>query len=226
MTIQRIGVAGLESTDTSIAHRLVGAGFHVTVTDLIRDRVDALASAGLMTADLPSDVAQDADLVLVSVSGDRAVEEVLFEHGGVLETLRQGSLVLDMSTTTPQFSRAATERLAGFGLARMEACLMSHPAMAHVGNSFMLFGGSGEELTAVSEVVRVLATRVVHTGPVGTASRLKAMYQELIGDGFETAANGLIRELVWNPRERLLPTPTARSANAWSGALARTAAPA
>jgi 3-hydroxyisobutyrate dehydrogenase-like beta-hydroxyacid dehydrogenase len=224
MTIERIGVVGLGSLGTWISHRLAGAGFHVTVTDLVRDRRDTLASAGFETATLPSDVAQDADLVVVSVHGDRAVDDVLFDHGGILETLREGCYLLDTSTMSPQFSREATERLAGFGLTRAEACLVSDPGRADISDSPMLFGGSSKDLAAVTEVIRSLASPVVHTGSVGTASRLKAVHQELVESGFETAAHELIRSLVRKPLNSARPERTTHSAYAASVPLASVAA--
>jgi 3-hydroxyisobutyrate dehydrogenase-like beta-hydroxyacid dehydrogenase len=201
MTIKRIGVVGLDSIGMWITHRLVGAGFHVTVTDRARERMGMMGDAGFKTATLPADVAQDADMVLMSVRGDRNVDDMLFDHGGVVETLPEGSYLLDTSATSPQFSQAASERLAGFGLTRAEGCLIADPERAGVGNWCMLFGGSSGDLSALSEVIGVLATRVVHTGSVGTASRLKAIHQELLDDGFSTAARGLAQALLSKPLE-------------------------
>jgi 3-hydroxyisobutyrate dehydrogenase-like beta-hydroxyacid dehydrogenase len=202
MTINRIGVVGLGSMGSAMAQRLVGAGFDVTINNRTKDKMGMVAP-GVRTATLPADAAQDADLVLVSVRGERAVDEVLFDHGSIGETLREGGYVLDTSTTSPRFSRAATARLASYGLTRVEGCILGDPARARVGKLRLLFGGSVEDLEAVDDVVRVLASSVVHTGSVGTASKVKAMHQALLADGFEAAAHALVRGLA--SRERAVP---------------------
>jgi 3-hydroxyisobutyrate dehydrogenase-like beta-hydroxyacid dehydrogenase len=199
MTITRIGVVGLGSMGTAMARRLIEAGFDVTITNRTQNKMDPLAAAGAKLATLPADAAQDADLVLVSVRGERAVEEVLFDHGSIAETLREGGYVLDTSTTSPQFSRAATARMASYGLTRVEGCILGDPARASVGKLRILFGGSTQDLQTMSDVVEALASSVVHTGSVGTASRFKVMHQTLLADGFETAAHALVRELSSRP---------------------------
>lgn len=195
MTINRIGVVGLGSMGTAMALRLVNVGFDVTIYNRTKDRMGMLAAAGARTATLPADAARDADLVLVSVRGERAVDEVLFDHGSIGETLREGGYVLDTSTASPQFSQAATARLASYNLTRVEGCILGDPARARVGKLRILFGGSVPELEAVDDVLRALASSVVHTGSVGSASKVKAMHQALLADGFEAAAHALIRGL-------------------------------
>ncbi len=213
MNIHRIGVVGLGSMGTAMAQRLVSAGFDVTVNNRTKDRMGAVAAAGARTATLPADAAQNADLVVVSVRGERAVDEVLFDHGSIGETLREGGYVLDTSTTSPRFSRDATARLASYGITRVEGCILGDPTRARVGKLRILFGGSVQDLEAVDGVVRALASSVVHTGSVGTASKVKAMHQALLADGFDAAAHALLRGLA--SRERVVqPNMDAIWANA------------
>lgn len=199
MTIARIGVVGLGALGSAMAQRLVGAGYDVTINNRTQDTLAHRVPPGARTATLPADAAQDADLVLVSVRGENAVDEVLFDHGSIAETLRDGGYILDTSTTSPQFSQAATARLAGYGLTRLEGCILGDPARARLGQLRMLFGGSVEDLATVAEVVGTLASSVVHTGPVGTASRLKTIHQRLLADGFPATAHALLRELSTRP---------------------------
>jgi len=195
MAIARIGVVGLGCMGSAMARRLVAAGYDVTVTTRTQAKLALLAPPGARTVTLPADAAQAADLVLVSVRGERAVEEVLFDHGSIGETLRHGGYILDTSTTSPEFSRAATTRLAGYGLTRLEGCLLGDPARARLGQLRMLFGGSAAHLAAVADVAGAFADQIVHTGAVGTASRAKAMHEALLADGLPASAHALVHEL-------------------------------
>lgn len=212
MPITRIGVIGLGSMGAAMAHRLVSAGFDVTIYNRTKEKLGVLADAGAKAAALPADAAKDADLVLVSVRGERAVDEVLFDHGSVGETLREGGYVLDTSTTSPQFSRAASARLAGYGVTRVEGCILGDPVRARAGKLRILFGGTGQDLQAVSDVVHALASSVVHTGSVGTASKVKATHQALLADGFEAAAAALVRGLAARPMTYVRPSPASAAA--------------
>jgi 3-hydroxyisobutyrate dehydrogenase-like beta-hydroxyacid dehydrogenase len=207
MAIARIGVVGLGSMGSAMAQRLVDAGFDVTVSNRTQATLAHCAPPGARTATLPADAAQDADLVVVSVKGEAAVEEVLFDHGSIGETLRDGGYIVDTSTTSPPFSRAATARLAAYGLTRVEACILGDPARARLGQLQILFGGAPEDLGAVAEVVGTLARSVVHTGPVGTASKFTALHQSMVADGFTAAAQEMVRELATRPLGRASTLP-------------------
>jgi len=212
MTIARIGVVGLGSMGSAMAQRLVGAGYDVTICNPTQDKLVRLAPSGARTATLPADAAQDADLVVVSVGGENAVTEVLFDHGSIGETLPNGGYILDTSTTSPDFSRDATARLATYGLTRLEGCILGDPARARLGQLRMLVGGSAEDLAALAEVVGTLASSALHTGPVGTASRLKAFHQSLLADNLPATAHALLRELSTRPPRiaRMAPASAAR----------------
>jgi 3-hydroxyisobutyrate dehydrogenase-like beta-hydroxyacid dehydrogenase len=206
MTIARIGVVGRGPMGSAMAQRLVAAGYHVAVSDWTQDGLDTPTPHGACRATLPADAAQDADLVLVSVRGERAVDEVLFDHGSIGETLRTGGYVLDTSATSPGFSQVATAKLAAYGLTRVEARAIGDPVRARLGRLRMLVGGSAEDLAAIAEVITTLASSVVHTGPIGTASSTMAIHRSLLADGFPATAQALLQELASRPL-RLAGTP-------------------
>src|SRR5690348_14923374 len=90
-----VGFIGLGGMGSGMACRLLDAGFAVRVHNRTRARAAAAAELGAEVVDSPAEAARGADVVVLSLSDDAAVEAVLFGAGGVLETLAPGARVVD-----------------------------------------------------------------------------------------------------------------------------------
>jgi 2-hydroxy-3-oxopropionate reductase len=107
MGIDGVGVIGLGATGSVVARRLLEQGFEVTVHDREFWKVAVMAAEGARPARIPADAAEPTDLVFVHVSDEIAAEEVLFDCGGVGETLRDGGFVVLTCRTRRAFVRSA-----------------------------------------------------------------------------------------------------------------------
>ena len=95
-----IGFIGLGIMGKPMVKNLLKAGVQVRVNDLVQSAVDEVAALGA----LPSTQAQigaDCDVVFTILPNGAIVQNVLFGENGVASTLRQGALVVDMSSVTP-----------------------------------------------------------------------------------------------------------------------------
>ena len=119
MTVRAVGVVGLGGVGRAIAARLIDLGVVVTVYDPNPTRLAAAVRLGARPAVLPADVAEFVDIVVLAVGNDLLAEEMLFDLGGIGETLRTGGLVLDASTTSAGFAASADTRLGRFGIRRI-----------------------------------------------------------------------------------------------------------
>src|SRR4051794_31275356 len=88
----RVGVIGLGATGSTVARRLLDAGFDVTVQDRDACALATMARTGARPARTPADAAEPAQLDFVHVPDEPATDEVLFDRGGVGETLRDGGI--------------------------------------------------------------------------------------------------------------------------------------
>jgi 3-hydroxyisobutyrate dehydrogenase-like beta-hydroxyacid dehydrogenase len=88
----------------AVAGRLLQHGCEVTVWNRTPGKAAEVAGAGATQADSPAGAAEGAEAVLMSLSDDRAVLEVVGQLGG-LETGPQGPVLVDMSTVSPETSR-------------------------------------------------------------------------------------------------------------------------
>src|SRR5829696_3921529 len=111
---ERIGFIGLGIMGRGMAHNLLKAGFELVVWNRTASRMDDLVAAGARAAQHPAGLAAQCDLILICVSDTPDVEAVIAgeDPPGVLQGVRAGSLVIDMSTISPHATRALGARLA------------------------------------------------------------------------------------------------------------------
>src|SRR5450432_3131938 len=113
--MKRIGFIGLGVMGGGIAGTLLKAGYDLTIWSRNPDQGKPLVKRGAKAAPDIAAAVKDAEVVMYSLSNDRAVEEVVFGPGGVLSSVRPGQIVLDCTTVHPQTSRRQAEAYAKKG---------------------------------------------------------------------------------------------------------------
>jgi 3-hydroxyisobutyrate dehydrogenase-like beta-hydroxyacid dehydrogenase len=109
-TVHHIGFIGIGTMGAPMARNLLKAGFALRVFDIEPKAVQALVSAGATAATSAADAARGADCVITMLPNGEHVEEAAFGKGGVAETLKPGSLFIDMSTIAPSVRTASPAR--------------------------------------------------------------------------------------------------------------------
>ncbi|GAA0526083.1 hypothetical protein GCM10010172_03240 [Paractinoplanes ferrugineus] len=178
-TPQRVAVIGLGGMGGGMAHAVLAAGFPLTVHNRTGAKAVPLAEAGATVAASVREAVTDADVVLLSLSDEAAVETVLFDE--VVPALGAGATVVDTSTVSPAFSRRTENRLREAGLRRVEACVVGNPDMARGGRLRVLVAGDPADAAAVRPVLDAIGTEVRHLGATGNAAVLKLTLNVLLG---------------------------------------------
>jgi hypothetical protein len=175
--ISSAGVIGLDATGGTVARRLLDQGLEVTAHDPDPWMVTTMTPAGATPARIPADAAEPADVVFVHVSDETAVEEVLFDCGGVGESLRDGGFVVAAAATDATFVLSAAERLAALGLRTAEAWFTG---LSGGVPDTVFVGCAPGELAALTPVLRMIAANVVRIGPLGSVSTLRSAVAALM----------------------------------------------
>ncbi|WP_394363397.1 NAD(P)-dependent oxidoreductase [Amycolatopsis sp. SB7-3] len=174
-----ITVVGLGNMGAAMAHRLLESGFAVTVHNRTAGKAAPLVAAGATLAESIGTVAR-AELILLSLSDEAAVDEVLFED--LLPRLRRGTFVIDTSAVSPGYARVAARRLADAGVRRVEASVVGNPRMARSGGLRVFTAGERDDAESVRDVLNTLSQDgFVHLGQPGQASALKLAFNLLLG---------------------------------------------
>jgi len=171
----RVGFIGLGNVGSQLAANLQRQGVNLTVRDLDPARVAAFVARGAKAAASPRELAAGVDVVITCLPSPGVCAEVMEAPDGVLAGLSGGKIWLEMSTT----DHAEVTRLA----ARVEQCAASaldcpvsggcHRAAS--GNISIFAGGTRAAFEQVLPLLTRLGQRILHTGPVGSASRLKVL---------------------------------------------------
>ncbi|WP_253767087.1 NAD(P)-dependent oxidoreductase [Goodfellowiella coeruleoviolacea] len=179
MKSTRLAFIGLGNMGSAMAHRLVATGYPVTVHNRTAAKAAPVVAAGARPADSARQAVRDAEVVLVSLSDEAAVEQVVFDQ--VLADLRPGALVVDTSTVSPEYAVAAATRLEQAGARRVEACVVGNPRHARAGELRVFTAGDERDVVAVRPILEVLGTDVVYLGPPGRAATLKLVFNLVLG---------------------------------------------
>jgi 3-hydroxyisobutyrate dehydrogenase-like beta-hydroxyacid dehydrogenase len=175
--IRSVAVLGLGGMGGGMARALLRAGLAVTVFNRSAEKAEPLVREGAVLARIAEDAA--AELLVLSLADEAAVDEVLF--GAVLARLEPGAVVVDTTTVSPSYARAAAARLAEAGVERLEACVVGNPEMAAAGQLRIFVSGSKSTVDFVEPVLAMLAQEIRYLGEAGRASTLKLALNLLLG---------------------------------------------
>ncbi|MDQ1041665.1 3-hydroxyisobutyrate dehydrogenase-like beta-hydroxyacid dehydrogenase [Streptomyces sp. V3I8] len=175
----RLAVIGLGNMGGGMARRLLETGHALTVHNRTADKAAPLVALGARAEATPAEAARGAELLLLSLADEQAVEEVLF--GQLVPELDPGTVVVDTSTVSPGYARAAASRLAALGLHRVEACVVGNPLQARAGELRIYTAGEESTVQRVGALLDDLGSEVVHMGAPGSATTLKLILNLMLG---------------------------------------------
>ena len=148
--------------------------------DVVPERIEACAAAGVVAAANVADVAARAGIVFVCVPGEPQVREVCLGAGGLVEHARAGQTVVDMTTATVEVDREVAAALAAKGADFADAPVARGVPAAEEGTLAITVGASEEVLARIGVYLRCMGSEISHCGGVGTGQVMKLMNNMLV----------------------------------------------
>jgi 3-hydroxyisobutyrate dehydrogenase len=170
-----IGFIGLGNVGGALAGNLLGHGVDLTVRDLDPERVAPLVKRGATAASSAQELAQRVDLVITCLPSPAVSAAVMEAPDGVLAGLSAGKIWLEMSTTDAAEARRLAARVEALGATALDCPVSGGCHRAATGNISIFAGGTRAAFERVLPVLAILGQRILHTGPVGSASVLKVI---------------------------------------------------
>jgi 3-hydroxyisobutyrate dehydrogenase-like beta-hydroxyacid dehydrogenase len=170
----RIGFVGVGLMGHGIAKNLVAKGFPLAVR-VHRNRAAAedLFAAGATEAGSNADLARDADIVILCVTGAPQVEEVVLGQNGIAGAARQGLIVVDTSTSEPATTARMRQVLGDEGVRFVDAPLARTPVEAEQGRLNIMVGADDATFAELKPVFAAFCENIIHAGPPGHGIVLK-----------------------------------------------------
>jgi 3-hydroxyisobutyrate dehydrogenase-like beta-hydroxyacid dehydrogenase len=157
-----------------MAKNLVTKGFPLTVrAHRNRKPLEDLIAAGAKEVKGNADVARNADIVFLCVTGAPQVEEIVFGNDGIMTAARDGLIVVDTSTSEPATTAKTREALAQKGVAFVDAPLARTPVEAEQGRLNVMVGADDAMFAKLKPVLAAFAENIIHAGPPGHGLVLK-----------------------------------------------------
>lgn len=184
-----IGFIGLGTMGRPMARNLLGAGSQLVVHSRSPGPVEELVAAGAQAADSPAEVAERSTIVITMLPDSPDVEEVVL--GGLLDSLRPGSLIVDMSTVSPDLARRIAESAQRRDADALDAPVSGGEIGARHGTLSVMVGGSEDAFERVLPFFRTLGERIVRIGGPGAGQVAKAANQIVVGVTIQAVAEAL-----------------------------------
>lgn len=177
----KLGFIGIGLMGRPMTLRLLAAGYQVTVWNRSPAKLAAVVEKGARPADSPAAVARAADIVLMCVTDQHAVEEVLFGANGVATAAKRDLLVVDFSSIAPASAREFGARLEQKGIGLVDAPVSGGVAGAENGTLAIMAGGKAGHIERARPVVMHLAQRFTRMGECGAGQATKLCNQVIVG---------------------------------------------
>ena len=172
-----IGFIGLGVMGKSMAAHLLKAGYGVFVYTRTKDKASELLSQGAKWADAPKEIAQNANVIISMVGYPSDVEEIYLGENGLIENGKQGTYLIDMTTSTPTLAVKIAEEAKKRGMESLDAPVSGGDIGARDAKLTIMAGGSSEAFEAVRPIFDILGSNVVHQGPAGSGQHTKMCNQ-------------------------------------------------
>jgi len=176
----RIGWIGTGVMGSSMCGHLIDAGYPATVFNRTLDKARALVAKGAKLADSPRAVAAVSDVVFTIVGYPHDVREVTLGPDGTLAGARQGSVLVDMTTSEPALAVEIDRAVRAKGIHAVDAPVSGGDVGAREARLSIMIGGETEVVDALRPLFEVMGKTIVYQGPAGAGQHTKMVNQILI----------------------------------------------
>lgn len=222
----KVGFIGLGNMGSRIAQRLLDHGYPLVAYDMNNAKTEAVVAKGGFAAKSIPELARIVDVILSCLTNDEAVQSVYAGPQGVFAQARPGTIVLEMSTISPETSRELHRLGAKSGIEVLDVAISGSTPAAEQGILTLLAGGDKELFSAAEPIFQAIAKQYFLLGGPGSGTAMKLVVNTLLGVGMQAIAEAVVLgEKSGLDRETLLDVlaKTAVVAPAHVGKLARVA---
>jgi 3-hydroxyisobutyrate dehydrogenase-like beta-hydroxyacid dehydrogenase len=161
---------GLGNMGTAIAERLLDAGYPLVVHNRTRAKAEAVEGRGARIADAVTELLERVDVVLTSLADDDAFEAVA---EAVVAAARPGTLLVDVSTVSPDVSARIASLAGAAGVDYLRAPVSGNPSVVRAGNLSFIVSGERDALERADPVLRAIGSTITHVGDAEQARVVK-----------------------------------------------------
>ncbi len=176
----RIGWIGTGVMGLSMCGHIMEKGYGATVFNRTKQKALPLVEKGGAWVDSPRQCAENSDIIFTMLGFPEDVREVYFGGGGILEALRPGVILVDMTTTEPSLSAQIYQAATKLGAFAVDAPVSGGDVGARNATLSIMTGGDREVMEAIRPILETMGKNIVHQGPAGAGQHTKMCNQIVI----------------------------------------------
>jgi 3-hydroxyisobutyrate dehydrogenase len=215
--MKAIGFIGLGVMGKSMARHLLKAGYPLLVYTRTKEKANDLIEEGAVWKETVAELAKEADVVITMVGYPQDVEEVYFGDEGILVNAKEGTYVIDMTTSTPTLAKKIYQEAKKRNIYALDAPVSGGDIGARQGTLTIMVGGDEEVFSACKPILERLGTNIILHGKAGAGQHTKMCNQIAIASNMI----GVCEALAYAKRSGLDPFKVLESisqgaAGSWS----------
>ena len=213
----QIGFIGLGSIGLPMAINLNKSGFSLKVHTRSRLNESASGLDGCRACSNPYEVAKDVDILIICVTDDQAVEDVLFGEYGALSSLKNRAVVLDFSTISYLSSLRFSQKLKTKNILYIDSPVSGGTEAAKSSSLTVFVGGNQPDLEFLNPVYKCIGGSIFYFEKVGNGQKVKALNQILVAGAFASLAEALALGQKFDlPMDKVVNSLTTGAGSSWA----------
>jgi 3-hydroxyisobutyrate dehydrogenase-like beta-hydroxyacid dehydrogenase len=186
-----IGLIGMGHMGSHMAHRLLDAGYQITVYDRTEEKAKTLGQRGALVASTTKELAANCQIVMACVTNDEAQHDVMFGLDGALAGVRGGSIIIDLSTVSPDASRRLYQAAKEKDVLMIDAAVSGSVPQVDQGSLVIFVGGEHQTFEQCKPILDVLGKNSFYMGASGMGTTMKLVVNTLLGLGMQALAEAI-----------------------------------
>jgi 3-hydroxyisobutyrate dehydrogenase-like beta-hydroxyacid dehydrogenase len=187
----RIGFIGLGLMGSRLTRRLHSSGWKVRAWNRSPDSARSLGRDGIVISSSIVKLVADCDVILSSLANDEAVYSVYFDNGGVFSSAKPGTIILEMSTISPELSRLLHQEASGRGIELLDLAISGSTPAVEAGTITLLAGGDQNTFQKCTTIYESLAKQWFLIGPASSGILMKLVVNLLLGVDMQAIAEAV-----------------------------------
>jgi 3-hydroxyisobutyrate dehydrogenase-like beta-hydroxyacid dehydrogenase len=189
--MKKIAFLGIGIMGHNIVTNLLKAGYPLTVYNRTGSKCDPLVKLGAIQAKSPKEAIADADVVMVMLNDDTGIENVMFGKDGVVEGIKPGQIVIDLTTCLPKTSLREAAAVKAKGAMFLDAPVFGSKAESRDAGLWIVIGGEKAVYEKVLPIFKKISETTHYMGENGKGTSMKLVGNLVVAAQIEAIAESL-----------------------------------
>ncbi len=187
----RVGFIGLGLMGSRLVRRLDSFGWHIRAWNRSPGPADEINEWGIAIAPSIADLQADSDVIISSLANDAAVRSVYLDNGGVFSSAEPGTVILEMSTISPELSRDLHREARAKGVNFLDVAISGSTPAVDAGTVTLLGGGDPNTFEQCVPLFESIARQWFLIGPGSSGVQMKLVVNLLLGLDMQAIAEAV-----------------------------------